>query len=79
MLFFTSSILSLCFILSLVQADTALAADDSRRTIVGYSSELSVRAGDKIDFKVNSTGGERYDALLPRKVLSNHAPWKRRA
>ena len=64
MQYFSNSLLVLCFTMSLVQADNVLAADEAPRTIVGYSSELSARAGDTIDFKVNSTEGGCYRADL---------------
>jgi N,N-dimethylformamidase len=51
-----------------LQADKSPAADEPPRTVVGYSSELSVRAGDNIDFKVNSTSGGSYDADLVRVI-----------
>jgi hypothetical protein len=40
--------------LILAPANKSLAEDEAPRTIVGYSSELSVRAGDTVDFMVNS-------------------------
>jgi N,N-dimethylformamidase len=60
--------LALCCTTSLIQAEESLAADEAPRTIVGYSSELSVRAGDTIDFKVNSTEGGSYEADLVRVI-----------
>ena len=44
------------------------AAADMERTIVGYSSELTVRPGDSIDFKVSKLGGGSYSADLVRIV-----------
>lgn len=66
--YFRNSVLVLCCTISLVQADRTLAADEPRRTIVGYSSELSVRARDTIEFKVNSTEGGSYEADLVRVI-----------
>ncbi len=40
------------------------AADESRRTIVGYCSVLSATAGDDVDFTANSTEGGSYEADL---------------
>jgi hypothetical protein len=66
--YFRNSFLMLCCVMSLVLANTSFAASEPPRTIVGYSSELSVRPGDTIDFKVNSVGGEKYDADLVRVI-----------
>jgi hypothetical protein len=57
-------LLTLCCVSSLVLANTSFAANEAPRTIVGYSSELSVRPGDTIEFQANSIGDEKYDADL---------------
>jgi len=54
--------------MALLQAGNALAADETPRTLVGYSSELSVRAGENVDFKVNSIDGGSYEADLVRVI-----------
>jgi hypothetical protein len=66
--YFRNCFLMLCCVMGLVLANTSFAAKEPPRTIVGYSSELSVRPGDTIDFKVNSIGGEKYDADLVRVI-----------
>jgi N,N-dimethylformamidase len=66
--YFRICFLVLCCVMSLAQANTSFAANEPPRTIVGYSSELSVRPGDTIDFKVNSVGGEKYDVDLVRVI-----------
>ena len=66
--YFRNCFLMLCCITSLVLANTSFAANEPPRTIVGYSSELSVRPGDTVDFMVNSVGGEKYDADLVRVI-----------
>jgi N,N-dimethylformamidase len=43
-------------------------AQEAPRTIVGYSSELSVRPGDKVDFMVNASNGGSYKADLVRVI-----------
>jgi hypothetical protein len=65
---FRNCLLMLCCVMSLVFANSSFATDEPKRTIVGYSSELSVRPGDTIDFKVNSVGGEEYEADLVRVI-----------
>jgi hypothetical protein len=47
--YFGKCLLVLCGTMSLGQAELLLAADEPRQTIVGYSSELSVRPGDTIE------------------------------
>jgi len=57
--------------LSLVFQPDALADDglsEPARTLVGYSSELSVRPGDRIDFMVNAVNGGAYQADLVRVI-----------
>ena len=39
-------------------------AADPERTIIGYSSELSVRRGDTVELMVSAIGGGSYDADL---------------
>ena len=65
---FRNSSLLLCLTMALLQAGNALAADETPRTLVGYSSELSVRAGENVDFKVNSIDGGSYEADLVRVI-----------
>jgi len=65
---FRNSLLLVFCTMSLVQADKALAADEPRRTLFGYSIKLSVGARDTVDFKVNVTGGGRYEADLVRVI-----------
>ena len=55
--------------MSLGQAELLLAADEAPRTIVGYSSELSVRPGDTIEFMVNTLDGGSYKADLDRASI----------
>lgn len=43
-------------------------AEDAPRTLVGYSSELSVRPGDPIEFMVNAVNGGAYQADLVRVI-----------
>ena len=43
-------------------------ASEPARTLVGYSSELSVRPGDHIDFMVNTVNGGSYQADLVRVI-----------
>ncbi len=64
MQFLLNCLLVLCFTMSLVQSDSVMAADESHRTIVGYSSELSVTFGDTVDRMVNLVGGGFYKAGL---------------
>ena len=66
--YFGKCLLVLCCTMSLGQADKALAEDEPRRTIVGYSSELSVRPGDTIEFMVNSEQVGKYKADLVRVI-----------
>lgn len=47
-------------------------AQFSQRTLIGYSSELSVRPGDKIDFFVSDFTGQGFDADLV-KVINGDA------
>ena len=51
-------------------ANSATDASDveAPRTLVGYSSELSVRAGDPIKFMVNAINGGTYQADLVRVI-----------
>jgi N,N-dimethylformamidase len=42
--------------------------DEPERTLIGYSSELSVRPGDSIDFMVNAINGGSYKADLVRVI-----------
>jgi hypothetical protein len=65
---FRNSFLMLCSVMSLVLANTSFAANEPPRTIVGYSSELSVRPGDTIDFMVNAVDGGSYKADLVRVI-----------
>jgi hypothetical protein len=39
---------------ALILPSVAICAEEAPRTLVGYSSELSVRPGDTIDFMVNT-------------------------
>ena len=41
---------------------------EPERTIVGYADELSLRAGDSVEFKVNAIGGGSYHADLVRVI-----------
>jgi N,N-dimethylformamidase len=57
---------SIC--LALFATPSVSLAQEPARTIVGYSSELSVRPGDTVDFMVNSVNGEPYQADLVRVI-----------
>lgn len=55
---------------SVFAADTETSASgvEASRTLVGYSSELSVRPGDPIKFMVNAVNGGAYEADLVRVI-----------
>jgi N,N-dimethylformamidase len=55
-------------ILCSTQSVTILAADEPQRNLVGYSSELSLRPGDTVDFMVSTLNGGAYEADLVRVV-----------
>jgi hypothetical protein len=61
------SLVSISF-LTLIQISFPVAADEPPRTLIGYSSEWSVRPGDTVDFMVNSINGEPYKADLVRVI-----------
>lgn len=61
----TLSVLSL---VALTQSALSAPAEEVKRTVVGYSSELSVRAGDKIDVMVSALKGGNYDADLVKVI-----------
>jgi hypothetical protein len=44
----------LCCVMSLVFANSSFATDEPKRTLVGYSSELSARPGDTINFSATA-------------------------
>jgi hypothetical protein len=52
--YFRKLLLVLCGTMSLMQAELLLAADEAPRTIVCYSSELSVRPGDTDQWDTHS-------------------------
>ena len=54
--------------LVLFASASASVAQEPARTIVGYSSELSVRAGDTVEFMVNAVDGGSYKADLVRVI-----------
>ncbi|AXI45552.1 hypothetical protein C1J03_05590 [Sulfitobacter sp. SK012] len=56
------------FGLLLFASVSASKAQDPARTIVGYSSELSVRPGDTVEFMVNSVDSGSYKADLVRVI-----------
>ena len=56
----------LSFVLSIGVGCNAAQSDE--RSIVGYSSDLTVRPGDTVDFKVSRLGGGEYEADLVRVV-----------
>ncbi len=58
----------LCLIFLLSSAVQAEGVAEPARTLVGYSSELSVRPGDTIEFMVNSVKGDDYSADLVRVI-----------
>jgi len=45
-----------------------LSADDVERSLIGYSSELSLRPGDTVDFMVSAMEGGSYEADLVRVI-----------
>src|SRR5210317_874586 len=45
-----------------------LSADDVERSLIGYSSELSLRPGDTVDFMVSAMEGGSYEADLVRDI-----------
>jgi N,N-dimethylformamidase len=66
--YFRIYFLVLCCVMSLVLANTSFATDEPKRTIVGYSSELTTRPGDSIEFMVTALKGGTYEADLVRVV-----------
>ncbi len=55
--------------LSLIQTSLPVAAaEEPQRTLIGYSSELSVRPGDTVEFMVNTDNGGSYKADLVRVI-----------
>lgn len=50
----------------------SFAETDNPRTLIGYSSEHTLRPGDSIDFMVNAVGGGKYDADLVRIVNGDY-------
>ncbi len=60
--------LTLCCTICLVNSALTLAADEPKRNIVGYSSELTARPGDTIEFMVSALKGGSYEADLVRVV-----------
>ena len=63
---------ALCCILGLAQATVAFATDEYQRSLIGYSSELSVRPGDTVDFMVNASNGGTYEADLVRVISGDN-------
>ena len=59
---------SLILSLGLVMSAGSSMADDNVRSIVGYSSDLTVRQGDTVEFKVSKIGGGRYQADLVKVI-----------
>jgi N,N-dimethylformamidase len=51
-----------------VYATATFAEKEPARSLIGYSSELSVRPGDTIEFMVNSVNGDDYSADLVRVI-----------
>jgi len=68
MRFFRNGFLTVLWIGSLAVSNIAIAADSYERNLVGYSSELSVRPGDTLDFKVSAFNGGEYKADLVRVI-----------
>lgn len=60
-------IVALLLVADVVSAP-AVTPTTAPRTLIGYSSELTVRPGDAIDFKVNVLGGDEYQADLVQVV-----------
>jgi N,N-dimethylformamidase len=56
------------FTLVMAMISGCSSAESSERGLVGYSSELTVRPGDTIDFKVSKLGGGGYEADLVRII-----------
>lgn len=54
----------LCVIFFLASSVYAKGIDGPKRTLIGYSSELSARPGETIEFMVNSQSGDSYKADL---------------
>lgn len=57
--------------IALAGAITAMAVPafaEPERTLVGYTDELSLRAGDTVEFKVNAVDGGSFDADLVRVI-----------
>ena len=61
---------TISFVLSVGLALSAgcSAEEGDVRSIVGYSNELTVRAGDTVEFKVSKIGGGRYEADLVKII-----------
>lgn len=60
--------LLILILLVLFQATFSHGQKAAPRTLIGYSSELTVRPGDSLDFKVNTVNGGSYTADLVRVV-----------
>ena len=60
--------LAVFFLLTATLASTGALAANSERTLIGYSSELSLRAGDTVEFMVSAMDGGSYEADLVRIV-----------
>jgi hypothetical protein len=58
--------LCLCFLLS--SAVAVEGVNEPKRTLIGYSSELTVRPGDAIEFMVNAMQGGNYKTDLVRVI-----------
>jgi N,N-dimethylformamidase len=58
----------LCLHFLLASAVAAEGDEEPERTLIGYSSELTVRPGDTIEFMVNAKQGGNYKADLARVI-----------
>jgi len=69
--------LFLCLIILLANVVHAEGVDGPKRTLIGYSSELTVRPGETIDFMVNAINGGSYKADLVRVINGDsHSRYK---
>jgi hypothetical protein len=60
----------------LIASNLAMAAESHvPRNMAGYASELTLRPGDTVDFKVSVVGGGRYETDLVRVI--NGDSWSR--
>ncbi len=58
----------LCLLFLLAGAVQAKGVEKPERTLIGYSSELTVRPGDTVEFMVNALNGGSYKADLVRVI-----------